>query len=362
MDGLAIFQGRTITARLSIGSKSVPSRVFSVGHFAHLGYYWIGRIIVIAVALSFIYMAFFLYEDQEGKYQNRLEELWVQIDDLSRTALSRHTAFLKKNIGFFAWGLDYLFGKKLFSVRAVTITLAYSVGSFFLMLSFSYTGIGEESLKALLLLVIEVSLGTSLGFVRNKRISLIWSWMVLLVTLIIFSCATWFISGAESPLEFLRDMSTDDAFQMLGIFLGGVVCDVLFIALNRTLLRVTARLNNIVQILLLLTVNMLIAVAYLAPAFLITVPLFEAIPLWEQMTQEISSTNVITAIIAMGVVLMTGTALLHRLIWPLVERPVYSLQRHKVYRNTKFLLASSVLLLTWAIPAWKPFWDVIGKL
>ena len=42
-----------------------------------------------------IYLATFLYETQEGKVQNLLEDLWVRIEDLKLAALSRQTAFVR---------------------------------------------------------------------------------------------------------------------------------------------------------------------------------------------------------------------------------------------------------------------------
>ena len=63
----------------------------------------IARTVVISVGALLMYIAFFLHEDEEGKLQNRLELLWVRIDDLQSHALSKNTIFLKELLSFSAW-------------------------------------------------------------------------------------------------------------------------------------------------------------------------------------------------------------------------------------------------------------------
>jgi hypothetical protein len=46
-------------------------------------------------AIAF-YAAFFMYEDEEGRWQNKLEELWIAIDDRARTVMSRSAALVAK--------------------------------------------------------------------------------------------------------------------------------------------------------------------------------------------------------------------------------------------------------------------------
>ena len=100
--------------------------------------FWLvlGRIAAIGLGSVLLYIALFLYETESGNYQNRLEDLWVRIDDLSRTALTRQTAFLKQTLGFLSFGFDSLFGKKLISTRSIAITLSYSVSSLCLLMDF----------------------------------------------------------------------------------------------------------------------------------------------------------------------------------------------------------------------------------
>jgi hypothetical protein len=150
----------------------------------------LGRAAAIGLGGVLLYIALFLYETESGNYQNRLEELWVRIDDLSRTALTRQTAFLKQTLGLLSFGFDSLFGKKLISTRSIAMTLAYSASSLYLMsdfynkFSFSEND-WQTTLGILGLSLLELLLGTSLAFMQRRRVLLWASWAVIISTLLI---------------------------------------------------------------------------------------------------------------------------------------------------------------------------------
>jgi hypothetical protein len=57
------------------------------------------------LGLLLIWCAAFLYEDDEKKLQNHIEEWWIRVDDYKNQALSVQTAFAKAvtevtNLGF----------------------------------------------------------------------------------------------------------------------------------------------------------------------------------------------------------------------------------------------------------------------
>ena len=66
------------------------------------------RILAVCSGLFCLYLAIFLYETEQGTIQNRLEGLWVRIDDLKLAALSRQAAFVRVVADATAVGLsDY---------------------------------------------------------------------------------------------------------------------------------------------------------------------------------------------------------------------------------------------------------------
>jgi hypothetical protein len=42
-----------------------------------------------------LYSGLFLYEDEEGKIKNVLEEWWIRVDDAGQSAIRMHTRFMR---------------------------------------------------------------------------------------------------------------------------------------------------------------------------------------------------------------------------------------------------------------------------
>ena len=58
------------------------------------------------LGLVLLYSAVFLYEDQEGRIQNRIVQWWVKVDDARITAHTRVSAFVEAVAGLTARGFD----------------------------------------------------------------------------------------------------------------------------------------------------------------------------------------------------------------------------------------------------------------
>src|ERR1700679_4080930 len=94
------------------------------------------RIVAGVVASMAFYFAFFLYEDEEGVWQNRIENLWISVYDRARITDSTSTALFNKIGDTLGGWFNRLFGEKLFSPRAVCTSVNLSLGGvpFFLLL------------------------------------------------------------------------------------------------------------------------------------------------------------------------------------------------------------------------------------
>ena len=77
-----------------------------------------------------LYMAFFLYENERGQIQNRLEELWIAIDDQARKVPGKNAAFLREIVGIASATFDRFFGKKILSWRSVAVSACFSIASY----------------------------------------------------------------------------------------------------------------------------------------------------------------------------------------------------------------------------------------
>jgi hypothetical protein len=79
---------------------------------------------------ALLYIAAFLYEDDERRIENRLQEFWVRVDDLAKQSLSKHAAFLQEISRFTDGVFDRIFGHELLSFRALSVSSGFSAGSF----------------------------------------------------------------------------------------------------------------------------------------------------------------------------------------------------------------------------------------
>jgi len=69
-----------------------------------------GRVLSATAGCVFLYLAFFLYEDERGQIQNRLEQLWVSIDDEARRARDTNAAFMRGIVRIVSNTFDRVFG------------------------------------------------------------------------------------------------------------------------------------------------------------------------------------------------------------------------------------------------------------
>src|SRR6266700_6033802 len=85
--------------------------------------------IAFALLGSGVLLTLFLREDEEGRIQNRLEELWIRIDDAQSAALSRQAAFVAEIARVVTRILDRIFGERLFSAHAASVSAFYGLAS-----------------------------------------------------------------------------------------------------------------------------------------------------------------------------------------------------------------------------------------
>src|SRR5882724_2996502 len=82
-----------------------------------------------------IYSALFLYKEEEGGLENRIEQWWQRIRELHAHAISRETAFLKVVADITSKGFTKLFGERLFGLKAVAASICYSQAAIFLLVT-----------------------------------------------------------------------------------------------------------------------------------------------------------------------------------------------------------------------------------
>lgn len=95
--------------------------MFTIGTFGGL----------LLLLFSIVCFAFWvlLYVDDDNTVQNRLTVLWAWAESVCKKARSKEENFLRRIVKITAHGFEYLLGKQLISVRAVSVSLCFSLSS-----------------------------------------------------------------------------------------------------------------------------------------------------------------------------------------------------------------------------------------
>jgi hypothetical protein len=200
----------------------------------------------------------------------------------------------------------------------------------------------------------------SLGpFIDRQSQKLVWLSSVLIATVgwpplsvVVFN-----------PFGFRKYEWTEFSIPTGEMLIFAVACDFLFIALTRAMLTRATQSNSFIRIATLAIGNAcLAAVLSIVPlvgarwcSSLINSPSHQVhhqfiIMAWAILL-FVGSSNFLDALVSLTWFLIAIMMLLHRFFWPLIERPVYALFRHRVFSEQKKLVFfSGVALLGLAVP------------
>jgi hypothetical protein len=317
-----------------------------------------GFTLIVAVA--------FLYEDEEGQVQDRIQELWVGLSRIQPTALSRHTAFLSGATRLVDRVLVVIYGERLLSARAFSI-------SFLLQAAVAFTLVSSITLLAI---VLHRGWGKPGSVVSLGLMALLLWWAILrsfqrpqgrtaqraALALVAFMICTGFIvSGSQPGHRF----SASTSWRILELAMScAVIMDIAAVALLRRLIRTVSSANSFrSQLMLLLGVAMIV----------VLVALPGTIAYHRENSPELSAFGLsligltITTLIPPGLLLgLLLTLGLHRIGWPLLLRSLYAVHRHSLFNNRKTILGigSAFVLVAcrpaWAAPLGRAMLDKIG--
>ena len=301
-----------------------------------------------------IYAAAFMREDEEGRWQNRLEQWREAIGRRKETALSTFTAFMGGVAELTSHVFDLLFGKKLFSLRGVGVSICYSLASLLLCMEL-LSAVNSHKFGPMLLenwgwFLLFALLGSIPSIISAEKESL-WVWGLAVFVIVIIPL----FKVADIVYQKFGTAPTAGMFLFLVLLFGvSFGCDILYIALTRWMLRKASeqiRLPKMVGILLL---NVLLALILATGPFLLG--LIEVI--------GAVKFNAPAIVGAFGIGLMFGTVLnfvdivacsvflllltfmlVHRLLWPVLERPIYAGARFGIIKEKKLLWGLGVALL-----------------
>jgi hypothetical protein len=307
-----------------------------------------------------ILTAIFLYPNEEGTMQRKLEDVWVRVDDYQRLALSRHAAFMTGVAQLETRIFDTFFGKKLFSAQALGISFCCSF-TLVSLLAFNASilfGLGAVSCC--------VSSGVLSIRLRKRprqlKLSLI---LVFLPTGLLIWALSNYAAGSADPRDFPGEM----AAALFGAVLGSYGCDIAFISLTRGLLRWSGQMTSSPKVLGIVAVNLLLALTLLflgvAPGLILRArdPHYDiscsagnaAHVLLNCALPMVSWANLFDILLALLFVALAVVLLVHRAFWPLLCRTLFRVQSVGTKGRRGILFAVGLGLIGWSgvqIPGW----------
>ena len=352
------------------------------------------RVIALIVGLICIYAALFLYENEQGKVQSTLEDWWLRIDEKQHSWLSRHTTFMREVAGLVGRAFDQLFGKRIISFQSVSVSTCYSIASFGLALilfiyilkippalslleqsfdfDFDFNRLTDPTIDifAIICMIAWIAgflaLGNLPALVSARRIN-----RPFLITLLLS------VLGPTIFILWASVLHVIDSYKSLIVMsialIGGATSDTVFVAITRKLLRWTAGLDSFIKIAGLIVLNCAIAVLFIAGPisflfirldidwipiagrpgiYTVRAPLHTQIIL---LFSLVAMTNLMIAVSVSAFIVFALIMLVHRVLWPVVARPIYALQRVGIARRSKLLGTMGIILLGFGVgvmPDW----------
>jgi hypothetical protein len=329
---------------------------------------WIGDVVRVAAAgaaLAAFYLAWFVYEDEEKKLQNKIETWWLQFDDFRSHLVSRQAAFVVVVALRATQVLDRLFGPKLLAKDAIATAASLTIGSWYLVV-------------ALLLIITRNPRGWAIGAAavavlacafaplvtpRLRRLPRVIMWLfvayLVLVSLgallqaggsllqgrpAVEHFSTFFAQPAPGNLVFGVGVSTSIALTM---------CQV---AVVRRAMRSTVAAKSEWPI----VTGMAVVAAPIGVLLVASVPV---VLRWSVSGTNVTPlTTVVLGVLIIGLGCLVSMALgglvaavasmmlLHRLVWPLASRLLYALGPHyRLVQNKAVLNAAGATLAGIAI-------------
>ena len=139
------------------------------------------------VGVFLISAGLFLYEDEEGRFQNRVEEWWIRLSDIQTASRSKVAAFMQEVARLTGAGFDRLFGRRLFSIRIIPVSVYLSIASVFLLIWLMFPKIkntgGVHRQYALFWFVFFVVLAVMPAILDSKWLLALW-WAIIPVNLL----------------------------------------------------------------------------------------------------------------------------------------------------------------------------------
>jgi len=307
------------------------------------------RLAMLVVGSVLVYTVVAMFPDEEGRLQNRVENLWIAIDDKQRSAAGKAIALLNRVASIVTRIYNRILGPKLVSIQMIGVSSSSSISGFFI-----FAALGSWTLLYL-------SLSTRAPVTTQFNISLLAvgvvccvfgiaalpfaflpsvfrNWLGRTISLVPLLLLT---RGLVLVLKRQRGALASNELSVLVALTVGVLTDILVLAAVRLSVRLIVDTDKIMKIVwaVFMQVGLLILI-FLGP-YEVSTPLLSANK--NSFAAKVLSTSMmfnfftmlgVSAFLVLLVVLMV-----HRALWPLLGRFIYSIARFRPLQNNRKLVA-----------------------
>ena len=174
----------------------------------------------------------------------------------------------------------------------------------------------------------------------KNRVALALWWGVIPVTLISISGFVIFVFKRYGTIPTLRALGI-----ALVPFAVSVSCDFLYIVFTRWILRRVSSIDRIPEIALMIGGNLVIVAVLLVGTVYFGVVVFKYVPNVGAFITVSVLLNSLDVLAGCAFLILALLLLLHRLFWPVIQRPLYAIQRFTPIKNKKWLFGVGLTLL-----------------
>jgi len=312
-----------------------------------------------AVAL---YISLFLKEDREGKIQDRVDALWVAVDDRQKLTGSRAAAIFNKVATVVSDAFDRFFGPKSVSIQVIGVSSSLAFAALFL-LGGLILGVLLHMLKALPAhpTNLPANIDASLSIVTTFCL-IVGSVLVVVSTLpSVWPCrftrtlsllpAVFFVWAIVNLMRHHTVTVLQSAVLLALIF--STFSDITFLAIVRASIRWISKELRPFTICIVIScqIALTILIIWLPEKIGIGLLVNHKWPIFATFLYNTAIFNVFTAIAAGAFTVTLVLFLLQRALWPIIDSLVYPFARYKIVRNHRAMATLGVSCLVFAFPS-----------
>jgi hypothetical protein len=322
----------------------------------------IGRYLLGFFSIALFYVAFFLYENEEGKIQNKIKEWWTNISDKEKIFNNNFLEFFRNCYFVLNNKFNTLFGIKFISRQFFELSILLTIDSIaisiclfqiLIMIMMWVISISKFDFSNFLLSFFPlpfICLFSIIGIIATRKILkyspikpisyLIFSALYLMISLSLINSNG--IKNAVDPILWLPRM-----------LIIGFLFNSISIIIVRWIAKIAKSTNCYKILISSILVNLLITVSIIVVHY----PLIKSF-ITNPFSWFLSISNLPSLLISSAILVLSFTIIFSRFVGHFSPRILYALQRYKVIKRKKMLLTLSLSLASFS---GLPLFDFVTK-